>query len=225
MFSKGTGMLDDFEDIAHEIGISIPNDLGRLIALSAESNREASAVPLATIYDFAFIDAGDSERMLEDWLGRNKQRGAEYTLLPFGQSGGGDAYCFVVFEDGDEGIAKVMHDQEDATLEFPSVSHWITREYIKQCENLEDLACEPPEGIERMKSEVALVGAVLLPEHRELLHGLLDADVVTRPYQAGRKAQVRRVRSLISQEASEALYQSLMSDDPIEFVVVLEWED
>lgn len=218
-------MLAQFEEIAAAIGMSIPAPLGRLIALGTERCLAGDVIPLSSIFDFEFIDAGDAERILFDWLGRAKQRGADFTLFPFGQSGAGDAYCFVELEDGDTGIALVMHDQEASKLEYPGVSNWVTDEYIKAFVNLDDLDGDPAEAVARMKKEIALVAPVLLPEHCELLEGLLSAYIVERSFTAGPRSPDKRVWSLISQDSAESLSQLLVSDDQVEFDVIPQWED
>lgn len=218
-------MLEHFEDIADDIGIQIPDSLAKLIEIGARPAGPGGVAPLMSFYDFEFIDAGDAERMLGDWLGRNKQRGADYTLFPFGQSGAGDAYCLVELEEGDKGIALVMHDQESSTLEYPSISHWITDGYIKCCANLQDLDCEPTCGVKRMVAEIKLISTILWPEHRELLEGLLSSDIVERPFSTGPKAQPQQVPSLIAQDAADSLHHSLVCDDLIDFDVIPEWED
>lgn len=212
-------MLADFEDIAEDLGIDLPDDLGQLIELVARPSKPGQIAPLSSIPDIEFIDAGDAERILGDWLGRKKQRGADYILLPFAQTGAGDALCYVEFEEGGRGIALVIHDEETSTLEFPSVSHWITDRYVKACLNLQDLDCDPAEGVVRMKGEVSLLSSIILPEHRELLEGLLNADIVERAI------GTRIVQSLLSQELADSLGQSLVSDLEIEFDVRPEWED
>lgn len=218
-------MLADFEEIAEEIGLTIPAALAQLIELGAQPAKRGVPAPLASLHDIELIDCGDVERLLADWLGRGKQRGAGFILLPFGMSCGVDAYCHVVFEDGDEGIARVMHDEETSVLEYPSVSHWIASEYIRAFTNLAEIGCFGTDGSERLQSELGVLESILLPEHLELLSGLLSADVVVRPFRAGPRSALLEVPSLLGQEQAETLIQSLAFESPLEFDVLPEWED
>lgn len=218
-------MLADFEDIAEEIGVSIPSALAELITLGVEPIKRGAAPPFASLLDIVLIDCGDVERLLSDWLGRDKQRGAGFTLLPFAMSCGVDAFCYVLFEGGEEGIARVMHDEETSALEYPSVSHWVASEYIRAFTNLAEIGCFGADGRERMQSELNILAGILLPEHLELLLGLLSADVVVRPFRAGPRSPLLEVPSLLGQDQAEALIQSLAYESPREFDVIPEWED
>lgn len=218
-------MLADFEDIAEEVGLTIPDALGKLIALGARPLQRGGVMPFSSLHDIELIDCGDVERLLTDWLGREKQRGACFTLLPFGMFCGVDAYCYVQFEEGDEGIARVMHDEVTSLLEYPSVSHWITSEYIRVFTNLTDIGCFGADGSERLKNELGVLDRILLPEHLELLLGLLSADVVVRPYRAGPRCALFEVPSLLAQDQAEILIQSLACESPLVFDVLPEWED
>jgi hypothetical protein len=218
-------MLADFEDIAEEIGLTIPAALAQLIELGAQPFKRGVPTLFASLHDIELIDCGDVERLLGDWLGRDKQRGAGFTLLPFAMSCGVDAYCYVLFEEGDEGIARVKHDEETSELEYPSISHWIASEYIRAFTNLAEIGCFGADGGERLQSELGLLERILLPEHLELLLGLLSADVVVRPFRAGPRSALLEVPSLLGQDQAETLIQSLAFENPLEFDVLPEWED
>lgn len=218
-------MLADFEDVAEEIGLTIPPALAQLIELGAQPIKRGVPALFASLHDIELIDCGDVERLLADWLGRDKQRGAGFTLLPFAMSCGVDAYCYVLFEEGDEGIARVMHDDETSVLEFPSVSHWVASEYIRAFTNLAEIGCFGADGSERLRSELGVLESILLPEHLELLMGFLSADVVIRPFRTGPRSALLEVPSLLGQDQAEPLLQSLAYESPLEFDVLPEWED
>lgn len=78
---------------------------------------------------------------------------------------------------------------------------------------------------ERLQSELGLLERILLPEHLELLLGLLSADVVVRPFRAGPRSALLEVPSLLGQDQAETLIQSLAFENPLEFDVLPEWED
>jgi len=210
-------MLRDFEHIAAEVGITIPLRLAEFVSVG-------TVVSLASLWDFQFIDAAESRRFLADWLGRELQREGKFVLFPFGCSGGGDAYCHVVFENGAQGIAVIMHDGAFSTLDYPSVSHWLSGEYLQVFTNLQEVGGDSDAAVAQLRGEVESIAHVLLPEHFEMLTGFLNAEVADRPYRTGPRAREQIVKSLIAQDRAQMLDQSLRCVPQIEFVVIPEWE-
>ncbi len=208
-----------FDDLSRRTGIEIPALLAQLLA---------SGPPvLASFSDFEWTDAAEAAETLDEWLDAKWQGGRR--LLPFAQSGAGDAYCLVPLEDGvgGVGVAFVWHDGDESRVEHASFSDFVCAKLLQTFADmswLEELDLTVDEMAERVVDDVAAVTAFMDAETAAWLQALSRLPVEQRPYKSGPRARAEQVWSLISQAQLDEELRRFQLQDAAPFPVKPRWE-
>jgi len=240
--------LADFESIASENGIPLPDLLRNLlIAGATEYGADWSSTwrerclnnppALISCHDFEWIDATASLREIKDWLNPDAQGGKKF--LPFAKSGAGDIYCLMplVGSDGEQfiGVAYIWHDDDRHRIRNRSFTDFVCSSFLESFADLES-SFPSQEALQSIKADVEQVTRFMSTEHRNYLRGFLQFPLLERAVQDGPRSQPHKIWSLISGEQLEielkkfpppGLPLSIVSRDDLfaEPVPGLNWRD
>jgi hypothetical protein len=214
---RNVNPVDAFQRLAQTIGLEFPQRLATLMELAHTLPEDTV---LASFGDFRWRDADEAEREIEEWLNPDDQPGQVF--LPFATNAGGESFCLIRLQTGVSGIGQILHFDQPADL-YADISQFITCEYVRTAADLSDL--EPQTDVAAtLANEVALIRAVLLPEHDELLHNLFARPCVARSYWDGPRSEPRTVHSFISQDEEQFLLGKLIGPDPVQIQAFRNWE-
>mgnify|MGYP001468931807 FL=1 len=228
-------MPSPFEIIANETGIPLPDLLHSLLATGRTDYgsdwrttwRErilTSPPPLMSCYDFEWLDAASSRRVISDWLNPQFQDGRSF--LPFGRNGAGDVFCLMPTDGQSIGVAHVFHDCDDSEIGYRSFVDFVCTRFLETFADMSHLLDDfsEQEALEIVKADVVHVSEFLDPRVREYLQSFCHLPPAHREYRDGPRACPRVAFSLIAQDqlSVELLKFPAPLVDP--FPVVARWD-
>ena len=227
--------LREFETLSIETGIALPNLLQNLLATQKtlygsewkskwrERMLEGTA-PLSTLYDFEWVEATNSRKIIQEWLNPEAQNGKAF--LPFAESGAGDAYCLMPVNETTIGVALVLHDDETSQINHQSFDDFIVAHFLEIFSNLNHLADDfsAEEILRCVKSDVWFVTEFMDTQKQKYLREFCSRPLILREFRHNQKARPQNVLSLISQEHYEAELSKYTRPNVPPFPVVPRWE-
>lgn len=213
-------VLQALEAVSADTGIALPPLLRHLVAGGATvygpdwattwRDRCLSAPPpLISCSDFEWLDAPGVRTTAGEWLNPAYQNGQR--LLPFAETGAGDAWCLVPIDGAlQPGVALVRHDSGVSEVGYRSFQDFACVQLLQALADLSDWTGEDGFSAEQacqvVRSDVDQVAAGMDATTGAWLRALSRAQPLLREVRDGPRSPPRTVLSLVSQSA---LYEAL----------------
>lgn len=227
--------LTEFDALASEVDLALPDLLRDLLATGntvygpewAATWQERSlqgTSPFISWYDFEWIEASDARREIEEWLNPEEQAGKIF--LPFAQSGAGDLYCLMPFDEHTIGVALIWHDLETSQIGYRSFDDFVAVRFLETFADLNHLTDDfsEVEAIQSLRSDVSSVTELMEAEMRHHLRSLATLPVMFREFHHGPECRSETVLSLISQEQLELECRRFPAPDIAPFPITARWK-
>ena len=231
-------MLPEFESLADQTGIALPDLLRALIAddlthygpdwKNTWKQRLLDKPPAFSIcWDFEWAEPDICAEEIDDWLNPESQQGR--CFLPFAQSGAGDLYCLMPYEDANGhrhvGVAFVWHDDDESEIEHASFEDFACSQVLNALVDLRQLSqsFSTEEVLQIVQKDVHQITQHMAEDRKQWLRSLCAGPLTQRDFRCGPKAPVEKVWSLISQELLEDELAKFTSPE-IRFPVTARWD-
>ncbi|MDZ7867072.1 SMI1/KNR4 family protein [Acidovorax sp.] len=232
-----SALLQALDALAADTGIALPPLLRHLVAGGATAYgpdwaatwRErclSAPPPLISCGDFEWLDAQGVRTTAEEWLNPAYQNGQR--LVPFAETGAGDAWCLLPLEGSPEpGVALVRHDSGASEVGYRSFQDFACVQLLRALADLSDWTGEDgfttAQACQVVRNDVDQVAAGMHAATGAWLRALSRAQPLLREVRDGPRCPPRTVPSLVSQSALlEALER--FSPPDVALAITARWE-
>ncbi len=231
-------VLQALDALAADTGIALPPLLRHLVAGDATAYgpdwastwRErclSTPPPLISCSDFEWLDGQGVRTTAGEWLNPAFQNGQR--LVPFAETGAGDAWCLVPLEGALEpGVALVLHDSDASEVGYRSFQDFACVQLLQALADLSDWTGEDSFTAEQacqvVRTDVDQVAAGMDAATGNWLRSLSRAQPRLSEVRDGPRMPARSVLSLVSQEALQHALGRFVRPDFPPLAITARWE-